>query len=108
MSDPYTEVSNVRDKDSSSIGIHRCSSHDIEKVSEIYHPDAVYVTPDGETHKTRDYVEEVIRKFGSAFPDLKIKIQHHHVPSDTVSIIEYTFSGTHTGKFKGSILRGRP
>jgi steroid delta-isomerase-like uncharacterized protein len=76
-------------------------AHDVEKITEIYHPDAVHVTPDGVAHNAQDYVKEIIRSFGSAFPDLRIKIQNHYVLNDSVSIVEYTFSGTHKGEFEG-------
>ena len=76
-------------------------SHDVERITEIYHHDAVHMTSDGMAHNAQQYVKEIIRSFGSAFPDLSIKIRNHYVLNDSVSIVEYIFSGTHKGEFEG-------
>jgi steroid delta-isomerase-like uncharacterized protein len=76
-------------------------SHDVERIKEIYHPDAVLMTSDGVNHNAQEYAKEIIKSFGSAFPDLKITIRNHFVLNDSVSIVEYTFSGTHKGEFEG-------
>ncbi len=80
---------------------------DPERVTEIYHPDAVYMTTDGDEHPAREVVPEIIRTFTGAFPDLRIEIRRQHLAGDGVSVIEYTFSGTHEGELEGIAPTGR-
>ncbi|MFW5972844.1 MAG: ester cyclase [Bacteroidota bacterium] len=45
-------------------------------------------------------VVDEVEMFTTAFPDLTVEIRKQHVPYDSVSVIEYTFSGTHEGHLK--------
>jgi len=82
-------------------------AQDPGRVTQIYHPDAVYMTTDGDEHPAREVVAEIIKTFTGAFPDLRIEIQRQHLAGDGVSVIEYTFSGTHQGELEGIAPTGR-
>ncbi|QKT02792.1 ester cyclase [Ectothiorhodospiraceae bacterium 2226] len=49
----------------------------------------------------------VVETFTTAFPDLAIEIRHQHLPSQSVSIVEYVFAGTHRGDLEGIPPTGR-
>ena len=65
------------------------------------HPDYVYVGPDGQEARgieaglTAGWVEH-----SEGFPDVRVEIKNMYVAGDTV-VTEFTFSGTHTGKWAG-------
>jgi len=82
-------------------------ARDFDRLREIYHPDCRYTGGDGVEHRGVDAVLEVVGTFTSAFPDLTIEIREHHLPSESVSIVEYTFSGTHRGELEGIPATGR-
>lgn len=54
-----------------------------------------------------DAVLASVDTFTSAFPDLRIEVRHQHVPSETVSIVENAFAGTHRGELEGVQFTGR-
>jgi steroid delta-isomerase-like uncharacterized protein len=76
-------------------------SQDLNRLREIYHPDCTYVTGDGVEQRGVDAVLASVAMFTSAFPDLEIEVRSQYLPSDTVSIVEYTFAGTHQGELDG-------
>jgi steroid delta-isomerase-like uncharacterized protein len=76
-------------------------ARDFDRLREIYHADCSYTTGDGVEQRGVDAVLASVDTFTSAFPDLRIEVRHQHVPSDTVSIVEYTFAGTHRGELEG-------
>ncbi len=82
-------------------------SRDFDRLREIYHADCSYTTGDGVEQRGVDAVLASVETFTSAFPDLTIEIRHHHLPSESVSIIEYTFAGTHRGELEGIPATGR-
>jgi steroid delta-isomerase-like uncharacterized protein len=82
-------------------------SRDFDRLREIYHADCRYATGDGVEHRGVDAVLASVDKFTRAFPDLAIEIRHEHLPSESVSIIEYTFAGTHRGELEGIPATGR-
>jgi len=77
------------------------NARDFERLREIYHADCSYTTGDGREQKGVDAVLAAVDTFTSAFPDLTIEVRHQHVTNDTVSIVEYTFAGTHRGELEG-------
>jgi steroid delta-isomerase-like uncharacterized protein len=82
-------------------------SRDFDRLREIYHPDCRYSTGDGVEQRGVDAVLASVDTFTSAFPDLAIEVQHQHLPGESVSIVEYTFSGTHEGELEGIPPTGR-
>jgi steroid delta-isomerase-like uncharacterized protein len=82
-------------------------SRDFDRLREIYHPDCSYTTGDGVEQRGLDAVLASVAAFTGAFPDLTIEIRHQHLPGDGVSIVEYTFAGTHRGELEGIPATGR-
>jgi steroid delta-isomerase-like uncharacterized protein len=82
-------------------------SRDFDRLREIYHADCRYATGDGEERRGVDAVLASVETFTSAFPDLTIQVRHHHLPGESVSIVEYTFAGTHEGELEGIPATGR-
>ena len=82
-------------------------SRDFERLREIYAADCSYTTGDGVEQSGVDAVLLTVHAFTSAFPDLEIRIRHQYMPSDTVSIVEYTFAGTHRGELEGIPATGK-
>ncbi len=76
-------------------------TRDFVRLREIYHPDCSYTGGDGVEHRGVDAVLEVVETFTTAFPDLTIDILHHHLSGEGVSVVEYTFSGSHQGDLEG-------
>jgi steroid delta-isomerase-like uncharacterized protein len=71
------------------------------------HPDCSYIGSDGVEHRGVDAVLEVVAAFTNAFPDFTIEVRYHHLPSESVSILEYVFAGTHRGELEGISATGR-
>jgi steroid delta-isomerase-like uncharacterized protein len=82
-------------------------SRDFDRLREIYHADCSYVTGDGVEQRGVDAVLASVETFTSAFPDLSIEVRHHHLPGEGVSIVEYSFAGTHEGELEGIPATGR-
>lgn len=82
-------------------------SRDFDRLREIYHADCRYATGDGVEQRGVGAVLASAGTFTRAFPDLTIEIRHHHLPSESVSIVEYTFAGTHRGELEGIPATGR-
>jgi steroid delta-isomerase-like uncharacterized protein len=82
-------------------------SRDFDRLREIYHADCRYVTGDGVERRGVDAVLASVETFTSAFPDLSIEVRHHHLPGEGVSIVEYSFAGTHEGELEGIPATGR-
>jgi steroid delta-isomerase-like uncharacterized protein len=83
------------------------NARDLDRLREIYHADCVYVTGDGVEQRGVDAVLNAVTTFTGAFPDLAIEIRQQHVAGDDVSIVEYTFAGTHRGELEGIPATGR-
>jgi steroid delta-isomerase-like uncharacterized protein len=75
----------------------RIERRDVDGLRELFAPDAIHTSGDGEPRVGPEPVAAEVRGFVEAFSDLTIDIRHHHVPDATRSIIEYTFRGTHDG-----------
>jgi steroid delta-isomerase-like uncharacterized protein len=75
----------------------RIERRDVDGLRELFAPDAIHTSGDGEPEVGPDPVAAEVRGFVEAFSDLTIDIRHQHVPDATRSIIEYTFRGTHDG-----------
>jgi len=82
-------------------------ARDFDRLRTIYHADCSYTSGDGRAQRGVDAVLAAVDTFTSAFPDLTIEIRHHHLPSDSVSVIEYTFAGTHRGELEGIAATGK-
>lgn len=82
-------------------------SQDFEKLRSLYHPDCIYVTGDGVEQSGADAPVRSAQTFVSAFPDLTIEVQQQYLSGDAVSIIEYTFAGTHSGQLEGIPATGK-
>ena len=83
------------------------NARDLDGLREIYDADCVYVTGDGVEQSGVDAVLRAVRKFTAAFPDLAIEIRQQHEAADDMSIVEYTFAGTHRGELEGIPATGR-
>jgi steroid delta-isomerase-like uncharacterized protein len=83
------------------------NSRDLDRLREIYHADCVYVTGDGVEQRGVDAVVAAVATFAGAFPDLAIEIRQQHVAGEDVSIVEYTFAGTHQGELEGIPATGK-
>ncbi|MDG5816005.1 ester cyclase [Chitinispirillales bacterium ANBcel5] len=83
------------------------SSHDFDKLRELYHADTVYMVGDGVKRQGVNVPVDAARMFTGAFPDLTITIGNQYLPDEDVSIIEYTFSGTHKGDLEGIRATGK-
>jgi steroid delta-isomerase-like uncharacterized protein len=83
------------------------NARDLERLREIYHADCVYVTGDGVEQRGVDAVLAAVTTFTGAFPDLAIEIRRQHAAGDDVSIVEYTFAGTHRGELEGIAATGK-
>jgi steroid delta-isomerase-like uncharacterized protein len=82
-------------------------SQNFDKHRELYHPDTVYMVGDGVERKGAAVPLGAAETFTTAFPDLTITLRRQYLPSDAVSIIEYTFSGTHQGELEGIPATGK-
>jgi steroid delta-isomerase-like uncharacterized protein len=83
------------------------NARDLDRLREIYHADCVYVTGDGVEQRGVDAVVAAVATFAGAFPDLAIEIRQQHVAGEDVSIVEYTFAGTHQGELEGIPATGK-
>lgn len=84
------------------------NNRDWNGLRDLYHPDLVYVTGDGDRQAGPDAPVGAAKMFVDAFPDLTVDVQRHHTTDDgSVSVIEYTFSGTHEGDLEGIPATGR-
>jgi len=82
-------------------------ARDFDRLRELYHPDTVYMVGDGVESQGVDVPVGAADTFTAAFPDLTITIRQQYCPRDDVSVIEYTFSGTHQGELEGIPATGR-
>jgi steroid delta-isomerase-like uncharacterized protein len=70
---------------------------DFDTLRRIFHPNSIHTSGNGVQQIGPDPVVDEVKSFLTPFPDLTITIREQFVPNDSVSIIEYTFSGTHQG-----------
>ena len=82
-------------------------ARDFDALKGLFGSRSVHVSGDGVEKHGPDPVIGEVSMFTTAFPDLTITIRHQHVPDDSVSVIEYTFSGTHRGELEGLSPTGR-
>lgn len=80
--------------------------HDFVRLRELYHPDYRYRGTDGQVADAEAGLA-VAEVYTSAFPDLAFSIDHQFTPSESVSIIEMTATGTHQGELEGIAPTGR-
>ena len=84
------------------------NKRDWDALRDIYHSDLTYITGDGDRQVGPDAAVGAAQMFADAFPDLKVDVQRHHTTDNgDVSVIEYTFSGTHEGDLEGIPATGR-
>ncbi|MFC6081893.1 ester cyclase [Sphaerisporangium aureirubrum] len=74
------------------------NSHDLQRVLDLYSPDAVYVSPAGvaEGHEQIGWIYE---QFFKGFPDLHLTAWFEVEDSDNPAVTEWTITGTQTGPF---------
>jgi steroid delta-isomerase-like uncharacterized protein len=82
-------------------------ARDFKNLHKLFDAHSVHVSGDGVAVFGPDPVIAEVEKMTSAFPDLAITIRNQHVPDHTVSVIEYSFSGTHRGTLEGLQPTGR-
>jgi steroid delta-isomerase-like uncharacterized protein len=82
-------------------------ARDFDAMRGLFDSNSVHVSGDGVEKRGPEPIVEEVTMFTTAFPDLTITVRRQHVPEDTVSIIEYTFSGTHRGDLEGLAPTGR-
>ena len=76
-------------------------ARDFDALQGLFDARSVHVSGDGVEKRGPDPIVDEVTMFTTAFPDLNITIRRQHVPDDTVSVVEYTFSGTHRGALEG-------
>jgi steroid delta-isomerase-like uncharacterized protein len=76
-------------------------ARDFDALRRLFGPQSVHVSGDGVEKVGPEPLIAEVSKFTTAFPDLTITIGRQHASGETVSIIEYTFSGTHLGELQG-------
>jgi ketosteroid isomerase-like protein len=73
------------------------NAHDLKRVLECYHPDAVLVTPAG-VAEGHDQIAWIYEQFFKSFPDWR-QTPWFEVDCDDPAVSEGTITGTHTGPF---------
>jgi steroid delta-isomerase-like uncharacterized protein len=74
------------------------NSHDIDKVTQLLHPQYSYTGSDGQRREGVQAGIDVITMYLNAFPDMKIDVRNIYSIGD-VTITEFTAQGTQKGKF---------
>jgi predicted ester cyclase len=82
-------------------------ARDFDTLRGLFDSRSAHISGDGIEKRGPDPVVNEVTMFTTAFPDLTITIRRQHVAADTVSVIEYTFSGTHDGELEGLAPTGR-
>jgi len=82
-------------------------ARDFDTLQGLFDSRSVHVSGDGVEKRGPDPVVDEVTTFTTAFPDLIVTIRRQHVSDDTVSVIEYTFSGTHHGDLGGLAPTGK-
>jgi steroid delta-isomerase-like uncharacterized protein len=80
---------------------------DFDALRGLFDSRSVHVSGDGVEKHGPDPVIAEVSMFTTAFPDLTLTIRRQHVVDNSVSVIEYTFSGTHYGNLEGLPPTGR-
>lgn len=80
---------------------------DFDGLRGLFATSATHTSGDGVEKRGPEPVVEEVKAFTTAFPDLCIAVKQQVEPSDTLSVIEYTFSGTHRGDLEGIAPTGR-
>jgi steroid delta-isomerase-like uncharacterized protein len=80
---------------------------DYDRLRGLFATDAIHTSGDGVEKRGPEPVLEEVKGFTTAFPDLEITVRQQLEPSESHSVIEYTFSGTHRGDLEGLAPTGR-
>jgi steroid delta-isomerase-like uncharacterized protein len=80
---------------------------DFDGLRDLFASDATHTSGDGVEKRGPEPVVEEVKIFTTAFPDLEITVRQQLEPSDRLSVIECTFSGTHRGELEGISPTGR-
>ncbi len=80
---------------------------DFDTLKRIFHRDSIHTSGDGVQQIGGEAVVDVLKSFLTPFPDLTITIREQFAPDESVSIIEYTFSGTHQGPLEDVAPTGK-
>jgi steroid delta-isomerase-like uncharacterized protein len=81
--------------------------HDVNRFRELLHADYTYLGTDGVEHQGPEAGVAQVEPFVTAFPDLRLGLDHHHSCGD-VSVIEFTARGTHKAELAGIPATGKP
>lgn len=82
-------------------------ARDFDALRGLFTSESVHTSGDGAEQTGPEAVVGEVAGFVEAFPDLRIDIRHQHVPDPSRSIIEYTFTGTHSGPLDDVAPTGR-
>jgi steroid delta-isomerase-like uncharacterized protein len=74
---------------------------------ELLSPDYVFHLPGSPTPVNRDVTKQVVKMFGTAFPDLRHTVDEMIAEGDVV-VARWTVQGTHRGDFQGIPPTGKP
>jgi steroid delta-isomerase-like uncharacterized protein len=72
-------------------------ARDFDTLRRLFHRDSIHTSGDGVQQIGAEAVVDEVKSFVTPFPDLTLTIREQFVPDESVSVIEYTFSGTHQG-----------
>lgn len=79
---------------------------DFLHLRDLYHPEYAYLGADG-TSGGIELGLAVAETYTGAFPDLTMTVEHQHVVSGDISIMEITATGTHLAELQGIEPTGR-
>ncbi|MBA3489418.1 MAG: ester cyclase [Longispora sp.] len=80
---------------------------DFTALRKTYHPDYLYMGPDGVEQKGAEAGVAVAEMYTTAFPDLALEIRHQCTSNNDVSVMELTVRGTHRAELEGIPATGK-
>ncbi|HLZ46801.1 MAG TPA: ester cyclase [Gemmatimonadales bacterium] len=86
--------------------MHYENAHDFDRCIAAFGHPRYEIVPTGEVHDGRDGVNGLLDQNRVAFADFHFE-PHRTAPADDVVLVEGTFTGTHTGTWRGLPATGR-
>lgn len=74
---------------------------DFTRLRELFHPECTLRTPEGQEISGPAASAVWAARYVAVFSDLTICVEHLYAASDSVSVLEFTVSGTHDGPVPG-------